>query len=241
MGQNLKFLQIKNAKSTSADVYIYGDIVDDTFKLPSWLDLGGADVFPSDIKEILDELEGKDINVYINSAGGHIFAGMAIANMLKRQKGHTKAFVEGVAASIATQIMFACDEVIIPSNAYIMIHKPSASFEGNADDFRKMADDLDKIQEGIEVTYRENALEGVSAEIITNLVNQETWLTGKDAAKFFNITVAPAVEAVAYAGDMLNKWKNAPKDIVKNEFFENKLENDAKNKVALALALATEV
>ncbi|WP_330594436.1 Clp protease ClpP, partial [Clostridioides difficile] len=64
------------------------------------------------------------MNIYINSGGGSVFAGMAIYNMLKRHEGFKTVYVDGIAASIASVIALAGDRVVIPQNAYFMIHKP---------------------------------------------------------------------------------------------------------------------
>ena len=107
----MKNLRIKNMIETSADLYIHGDIVDDGWK---WFD---SDITPADVRDQLDTLKGKELNVYINSGGGDVFAGTAIHNMLKRHEGKTVGHVDGVAASIASVILMACDEIVVPANA----------------------------------------------------------------------------------------------------------------------------
>ena len=73
------------------------------------------------------------MNIYINSGGGSVFAGIAIYNMLKRYQGKKTVHVDALAGSIASVIAFAdSDMPTIPSNAYLMIHKPWAGCEGNA-------------------------------------------------------------------------------------------------------------
>ena len=78
MKNNLKnILEIKNYTDTSCDLYFYGDIVD------SWLGaFDDMDQYPEAIKNILDEAKDKNINIYINSGGGSVFAGMAIYTVL---------------------------------------------------------------------------------------------------------------------------------------------------------------
>ncbi|MDY3973575.1 MAG: Clp protease ClpP [Veillonella caviae] len=236
----MKFLTVKNMNDTSADIYINGDIVDDMWKGWQWGD--DLSIYPSDIKDMLSEYKGKSITFYINSGGGDVFAGMAIANMIKRHDGHTTAVVDGIAASIATQIMFACDEVIVPENAFIMIHKPSMNCSGNADDFTRAVEILNVIQTGIEKAYLENAVSGVTAERITELVNQESWFTGIEAAQYFDITVSDAINAVAYAGEYFNKWPKRPKLENQEKLIQaiekEKKVKEAKNNVEIALALA---
>ena len=209
MKNNLKnMLEIKNFTDTTCDLYFYGDIVDSWFG--AWDD---ADQYPQAIKEFLDQAKDKDINIYINSGGGSVFSGMAIYNMLKRHKGYKTVYIDGLAGSIASVIALAGDKVIIPSNAYFMIHKPWCSSTGDAKDFREMANTLDKIEEGIINVYSENLAEGVDIEDIKAMVDAEAWLTGEEASKYFNIQVSNPVQAVACASDYFDKYNKVPNDI----------------------------
>ena len=221
MKNNLKnILEIKNFTDTSCDLYFYGDIVD------SWLGaFDDMDQYPEAIKNFLDETKGKDINIYINSGGGSVFAGMAIYNMLKRHKGYKTVYVDGLAGSIASVIALAGDKVIIPSNAYFMIHKPWCGAAGDAKDFREMANTLDKIEEGIINVYSENLALGADIETIKAMVDAETWLTGEEASKYFNIQVSNPVQAVAcvsYYFEKYNKVTNYISDSLKIEAEEPK-------------------
>ena len=206
---NIKnLLQIKNSTETSCDLYFYGDIVDSWWG--AWDDM---DQYPESIKSFLDEAKGKDINIYINSGGGSVFAGMAIYNMLKRHKGYKTVYVDGLAGSIASVIALAGDKVIIPSNAYMMIHKPWCGLHGNSTELREMADTLDKIEEGILNVYNENLAENADIEVVKAMVNAETWLTGDEASKYFNIDVSESVDAVACTSDYFNKYSKVPENI----------------------------
>ena len=205
-------LQIKNSTETSCDLYFYGDIVDSWWG--AWDDM---DQYPESIKSFLDEAKGKDINIYINSGGGSVFAGMAIYNMLKRHKGYKTVYVDGLAGSIASVIALAGDKVIIPSNAYMMIHKPWCGLHGNSTELREMADILDKIEEGILNVYNENLAENADIEVVKAMVNAETWLTGDEASKYFNVNVSESVDAVACTSDYFNKYSKVPKNI-SNDF-----------------------
>lgn len=202
MADVLKGLEIKNMTDVSADLYFYGDIVSDW-----WGAWQNEDQYPDAIKNFLSQAEGKDLNVYINSGGGSVFAGMAIYNMIKRhgEKNKVKVYVDGLAGSIASVIAFAGTEPPeIPSNAFLMIHKPWGAISGNADEMRKMADDLDKIQTGIMNVYEDHLAGGATIDQVETLVNAETWLDGKEAAKYFNIAQTDAADYVAAVGDYLN-------------------------------------
>lgn len=202
-------MTIKNQTDSSADLFFYGDIVSETWQ-SEWHE---DDMAPGDVKEFLDQLDGtENINIHINSGGGSVFGGIAIYNMLRRNNAHKTVYVDGLAASIASVIMMAGDEIVMPKNATVMIHKPSASYfftTKNADDLRKDAESLDTCQEAIMQTYMTKAK--VDKEEIEQKVNDETWLTGEEAAELFDIKVEEANDAVACAGSsMFFCYKNVP-------------------------------
>lgn len=202
-------MTIKNQTDSSADLFFYGDIVSETWQ-SEWYE---EDMAPGDVKEFLDQLgETENINIHINSGGGSVFGGIAIYNMLRRNNAHKTVYVDGLAASIASVIMMAGDEIVMPKNATVMIHKPSASYfftTKNADDLRKDAESLDTCQEAIMQTYMTKAK--VDKEEIEQKVNDETWLTGEEAAELFDIKVEEANDAVACAGSsMFFCYKNVP-------------------------------
>lgn len=202
-------MTIKNQTDSSADLFFYGDIVSETWQSEWYED----DMAPGDVKKFLDQLDGtENINIHINSGGGSVFDGIAIYNMLRRNNAHKTVYVDGLAASIASVIMMAGDEIVMPKNATVMIHKPSASYfftTKNADDLRKDAESLDTCQEAIMQTYMTKAK--VDKEEIEQKVNDETWLTGEEAAELFDIKVEEANDAVACAGSsMFFCYKNVP-------------------------------
>lgn len=202
-------MTIKNQTDSSADLFFYGDIVSETWQSEWYED----DMAPGDVKEFLDQLDGtENINIHINFGGGSVFGGIAIYNMLRRNNAHKTVYVDGLAASIASVIMMAGDEIVMPKNATVMIHKPSASYfftTKNADDLRKDAESLDTCQEAIMQTYMTKAK--VDKEEIEQKVNDETWLTGEEAAELFDIKVEEANDAVACAGSsMFFCYKNVP-------------------------------
>ena len=201
------FLQIKNTTETSADIYFYGDIVSSW--CGAWDD---TDQYPEKVRDFLKEHENKDLNIYINSGGGSVFAGMAIYNMLKRHKRQKTVYIDGLAGSIASVIAMAGDRIVVPKNSFIMIHKPLVGVVGNANDLREQADLLDNIEQAIINVYQENLVEGIDIETIKEMVNAETWLNGEEASKYFNIELAEENQAIAKVeSEYLNKnCKNIP-------------------------------
>lgn len=219
-------MMIKNQTDTSADLYFYGDIASETWQS----DCYEEDMAPGDVKEFLDELTGKEkINIHINSGGGSVFGGIAIYNMLKRNDAYKTVYIDGLAASIASVIAMVGDEVIIPKNAAMMIHKPMTSYlwtSKNADELRKDAEALDSCQELIMNTYMTKAK--ATREEIEEKVNDETWLTGEEAAELFDLTVEEENNAVAYAGSaMFFSYKNMPEQVEKKAIKEDQ-KNDGK-------------
>ena len=206
-----QFLSVKNETLTSADLFFYGDIVSDWWG--AWND---TDQYPEAIREFLKGCEGKDLNIYINSAGGSVFAGIAIYNMLSRHKGFKTVHVDGMAASIASVIALAGDRVIVPSNAFLMIHKPWAECTGNADDCRKMADDLDAVEAGILNVYKAHLAEGATIEDIQRMVAEETWLNGEEAAKYFAVESGEAKAYAAKITETVQTYGKIPDQIIKS-------------------------
>ncbi len=171
-----KFWTFRAAKEDKpAELLLYGPI-----SSTSWW---GDEVTPKQFKKDLDDLGDVDeINVYINSEGGDVFAGQAIYSMLKRHKAQINVYVDGLAASIASVIAMAGDKVYMPANAMMMIHNPWTIALGNSEDFRKIADDLDKIRESIVVTYQDKS--GMEKEKVIELMDAETWLTAEEAVDY---------------------------------------------------------
>lgn len=170
-----KFWEFKNmVGNDSVDLYIYNEI-------SSWED---EDVTSAQsFKEELDNIgEVSTINLYINSPGGSVADGLAIASMLKRNKAKVIAQVDGLACSIASVIACSADKVVMARNCMMMIHNALSGgfFYDNAKGFRKLADDLDKISESLRATYIEKSNGKLSEEELIKLMDEETWLTAKE-------------------------------------------------------------
>ena len=209
-----RFYEFKNATETTVDLYFYGDIVSDWWG--AWQE---EDQYPEAIKNFLAEANGRDLNIYINSGGGSVFAGIAIYNMLKRYQGKKTVHVDALAGSIASVIAFAdSDMPTIPSNAYLMIHKPWAGCEGNATELRKMAETLDAVESGIWSIYAEHLADGVDIETVKGLMEAETWLNGTQAAEYFRVKVGEENTIAAAVQDYTKLYcHNTPREILKPE------------------------
>lgn len=204
-------MEIKNQTEEKAELYFYGDIVSSTWQ-SYWYE---EDKCPQDITDFLKELDNsKAVDIFINSGGGSVHGGLAIYNILKRHQGEKTVYIDGIAASIASVIAMAGDKVIIPSNAQFMIHKPLTWCGGNADDFRKTADILDTCQKSIMSIYMDNVKEGVTEEKISEMINEETWLTGDEATQYFDFEVEEQSDVVACTSEYFDKYNKTPKNIL---------------------------
>lgn len=210
---------MKNKNDKKAELLIYGDISSD-----KWCD---TDVTPTEIKELLDEAAGKDLDIFINSGGGNVFAGIAIYHMLKRYSGTKNIFVDGLAASAASFIAMAGDTITVPRNAYLMIHRASTIAFGNIKELQATISLLEKTDENIADMYmnKKSANETVTKETFIELMDKETWLTGTEAVKYFNITVGEASETVACIDEEYFNKHNVPEQL-KNKIHNTKIENE---------------
>ena len=217
-----KFWNFKAKSETEGELMLYGPISSSTW----W----GDEVTPKQFKKDMDALgDIANLNIYINSDGGDVFAGQAIYSMIKRHKAAKTVYIDGLAASVASLIAMAGDKVYMPSNAMLMIHNPYTIAIGNSNEFRKLADDLDKIRESMLTTYASKT--GMEQEELIKLLDAETWLSAEDAYILGfadEIEEQKAIAASIEGGFLmvnnvqmdLKKYKNAPKLLV----FEAKAE-----------------
>lgn len=207
-----------NQEENRAQLHIYGPI--------DSVEWWGDEVTPTTFKSELDNLgDVEEINVYINSDGGDVFAGQAIHSMLKRHKARVTVYIDGLAASIASVIAMAGDKVIMPRNSMLMIHNPWTLAYGNAADFRKVADDLDSIRESLIAAYQDKS--GMEREQLISILDAETWLTAEESVIHGfadEVEQQKEVAASLNAGTLkvngqemdLSKFKHAPKIMIAN-------------------------
>lgn len=173
-----------------SDIYIYGDLVnvkgDDSET--------SAQSFVDDLKAALDP-----VTVHINSPGGSVFTGLAIANAI-RARGNVTVSIDGLCASAATLISCAAAKVLMAQNALMMIHPPRQLLIGhfNREELQKFSATLEKLEASINATYR--------LRVKDFAVEEELWLTADEAkARGFADELTDATELEMY----LNK-KRAP-------------------------------
>lgn len=151
----------------------------------SILDVIGQDYFGEGVtaKRISAALrkigEDKDIKVIINSPGGSVFEGIAIYNLLAQHKGKIKVNVIGLAASAASLIAMAGDDIVMGESAFLMIHNAWGCVCGNKNDMREAADVFDKFDASLKKVYAKRT--GLDEDEITKMLDEETWLNSSDA------------------------------------------------------------
>lgn len=139
----------------------------------------GESITANSVKNMLDRMEQGDLTVRINSPGGSVFDGFAIYNMIRQREGNTTVYVDGLAASSASVIAMAGDEVIMGQASMLMIHDPCTMAFGDAAEMTKTADTLDKIKESIVAAYASRSDRGEDA--ISQMMTDETWFTADEA------------------------------------------------------------
>jgi ATP-dependent Clp protease protease subunit len=190
------------AQATGAEVVIYDEI--------------GA--YGVSAKGFLTELgalpDGTPLALRINSPGGSVFDAVAIYNAIKRHSGTVTVWIDGIAASAASYIAMAGDEIVMPENAFLMIHDPAGVVMGTAIDMRAMAEALDKIKGSLLQGYA--AKSGRSQEEIAPLMAAETWLDAKDALDLgFADRIAEPVRIAARFD--VGQFRNAPPALAEAE------------------------
>lgn len=131
------------------------------------------------ISAALRSLDGADVVVNINSPGGDVFEGLAIYNLLREYKGHVTVRVLGVAASAASFIAMAADEIQIARAGFFMIHNAWTGLWGDRNDLRETADFLEQIDDTIADIYHVKS--GLSMDELKADMDKERWINGRDA------------------------------------------------------------
>ncbi|UVW76794.1 ATP-dependent Clp protease proteolytic subunit [Pseudomonas aeruginosa] len=150
------------------------------------------------------------ISLRIHSPGGDVFEGTAIYNLLKNHPARVEAHVDGLAASMASVIAMAADTIYMPENAMMMVHRPWGIQGGEADDMRRYADLLEKIEGTMVAAYM--AKTGKSEEDIKALLKAETWMDGREAveAGFADQLTEPLAAAAQLTSKRMKEFAHMP-------------------------------
>lgn len=197
------------AQAQTAEIYIYEEIGD------FWGEGVSAKSFADDLKAL-----GKinTISLHLNSPGGVVWDGIAIYNLLKQHPAQINVSIEGLAASIASVVAMAGDEITMADNAMMMIHNPWGVTIGNAADHRQAADMLDKIGDSIVMAYLDKQQKTMNRdemmpqkEKMAALMDAETWLSAQEALDLCLIDQICEPMKMAASFDLSKfKYRHAP-------------------------------
>lgn len=175
----------------------------------SWID---DDVTPKQFQSELTSGEG-NVSLWINSAGGDVVAACQIYNLLKDYKGKVTVKIDGLAASAASMIAMAGDEILMSPVSTMMIHNPVASAYGNTEEMEKVIDMLSEIKESILNAYELKT--HLSRTKISHMMDEETWINANKAVE------------LGFADDILFKGEKETEQEINSEplMFHTRLMN----------------
>lgn len=163
------FLKAESSGDEST-IYLYDVIVSD--------DIWGGVSALSFVKD-LAAIQSPKINIRINSPGGDVFAARAIESAIRNHKSEIVAHIDGYAASAASYVALAADNVKMSDGAFLMIHKAWSISMGNSEDMLSMAAFLEKIDEVLVETYVSKT--GNDSSQVRDWMKAETWFNAEEA------------------------------------------------------------
>ena len=164
--------EVKAAESGDASISIYDAIGE------SW---DGAGVTSKRIGAALRAIGENPVTVNVNSPGGDFFEGVAIYNLLREHKAKVTVRVMGLAASAASIIAMAGDEILMGDGAFLMIHNAWAVAIGNRHDMAQAAQHLEPFDAAMASVYASRT--GMSVAEVSTLMDKETWINSAQAVE----------------------------------------------------------
>lgn len=200
-------------KKDSAEITLYG-IVGQSF----WSDGVSASKFRDDLKALG---EVKDISLRINSEGGDVFEGLTMYNLLVDHGAKITVHVDGLAASIASVIAMAGDEIRMGEGSFMMIHNPWGGAVGDANAMRRMADLLDKVKDQVANIYVARTKN--SKNKVSTWMDDETWMNAEESKKKGFAEVVEERIAAAASVSKPDWYNNLPSELRPNRAAAMKL------------------
>lgn len=149
-------------------------------------DVIGEDLFDAgftsrDVSRALSQAGGRDIVVRINSPGGDMFEGISIYNLLKSYAGRVRVEIVGIAASAASIIAMAGDEIVMHDGTFLMIHNAWGLVVGNKHDFQRASEIFDQFDASLVEIYTSRAGGSVTRDEVIAMMDAETFLDARQA------------------------------------------------------------
>lgn len=198
-----KKINIKGPIVGNSDAWIY-----------EWFGIEVAS--PNSVNKAIEEANGDEIEVEINSGGGSVFAGSEIYTALKSYKGNVTVKIVGLAASAASVIAMSGKKIIMSPTAQMMMHNVSSRVSGDYRDMEHTAEILKNANETIANAYRLKS--GMSQEDLLSMMDKETWMTAEKAKGYGLIDEVmfedevTLVASTSYSGmlppEVINKMRN---------------------------------
>lgn len=158
-------------RDDAAEVLLYDVIGEDPF-------FGGG-ISAKTFREQVKGIKAKSMSLRVNSPGGDVFEAGAMMAALDEFKGNITVDIDGLAASAASYLIMAADEIRLGTNAMMMIHDPYGGVLGTADDMRAQAELLDKVKGQILDAYQRKSK--TARKQLDAWMKAETWFTGQEA------------------------------------------------------------
>lgn len=182
-GRFVKFWNVASTGDDTGEITLYGDVVSRQ-PVDWWTGEPepGLYISPEGFLEDLAAVQGKgNITIKINSCGGDLYTGIAIHNAIKGLSGHKVVIVEGVAASAASVIACAGDEVQVYPGSMVMIHGVAGLLYDyyTLADLKKLQKDFDASERAIAEIY--HAKTGLEVDQLRSMMTRETWMVGQEA------------------------------------------------------------
>jgi len=173
-----KWYRIENLvdRPSAAAIYIY-----DRIGCSCWWDDECRCLTAKNFVDEINALRVDELHVHINSPGGEVDDGIAIHTTLRNHRARKTSYIDGIAASAASFIALASDEVVIAEAGQMMIHDASTIAIGDAAELRETAELLDRYSNNIAGIYSRKS--GRSVEECRDLMRAETWFTGVEAVE----------------------------------------------------------
>jgi len=232
------YIGFKNVSEGVGEIYIYGQIVSGSEKFDD------VDVTVKEFKEKLDALgDIQSLDIYVNSPGGSVTAGVNILNILNRHNATKNVYIDALAASITSVIITCYDNLFVYPTSTIMIHEAAVGifFQMlNKTELINLAEKLERIEENMIIPAYMTKI-NLTEKKIKNAMEKETWWGAKEIQEYFNnATLLEEEKDIAACAnfDILNKYQNVP-DRFKSLFNKEKNNNNdiKKEKIKLKIDL----